>query len=119
MSQFNFKLRMLTQMELKILNYIYSVMCNKIYLIPIIWRNGRFGLNSKRKKFCNAVICFFIVSELVFRLEKLSVYIGQRDIDAAILQIFFTIKPSYHLVFRGCTWLFNQELIRIISVFGC
>jgi len=107
---------MLAPIEVKILDWIYSAACIKLFQMPLVWKNGRISLRPNYGRILNSMICVIVLVCITLSLKKLSKSIGTKDIDGSILQIFFLARYFSQLVFRWNIWIFRIELAELTNL---
>ena len=103
---------MLTDLEIKTFDFIYSGMCNRFSLIPMSWENGRLRLKSKRNIVSYGILCSIILFQFIFRLKQISMRVHRREIEAALPQILCAIRCYYHIVICINFCIFPAEFVR-------
>jgi len=106
---------MLSEIDKRVLNGIYSVIGSKYISSPITWNNSRMSQKSnygRRHSFMFAVIIF---CEFTLRLKQLLFTISEKDIIGSIIQSIYTARPVLHLIFRLNIWIFKTNFIRLVN----
>jgi len=107
---------MLTQLEIKAMNVVYSCICNKRLIIPpLSWDNLKLSVCSQHKRVSNWIMMSIVLLETIYYMQQIATLTEQGDIKSAILHIIFLERFICHFFLRLNTVIFKTELARLIN----
>jgi len=107
--------KMLSEIDKKILNRVYSSMGSKYIPSPIRWENGNLSHNFKFGRKHIGTIALLLICEFILRLKRLLFTISEQEISGSIIQSIYTLQPVIHLIFRFNIWVFKTDFVRLIN----
>ena len=102
---------MLTQIEMKVLNWAYSFSC-KSATMPFCWEKGSFSLKRNQRVLYNCIlwillfICFVLKSCILFQ---------KTDINHLIINGIFFLANFGNIICHLTVRLYKKELVQLIN----
>ena len=117
---------MLTELETKILEWIYSNFC-KLFLLPFTWKHGKFAMKLNQYQRWNFLVQLLTFSTTVLKLILLYAPVdkNKENMNSFILHGIFILGSATAVICNINLWLYGSrfvkfinELLRINSVWG-
>ena len=103
--------RMLTQIEFKVLDLVYTLIC-KSFTAPFCWENGSMVVKQNQNVIYNYILWFLLLSSFV--LKTLFIYQNNSINDLILNGIFFLVIVT-NIIFQLTVWLYQTELVQFIN----
>jgi hypothetical protein len=106
---------MLTDYELKILNWIYQYCC-KSFTVPFAWKNKKLILKTKTHTILkNFMFMLSILTPGFMLLRSRALFNNKTDVNSVFLFAILFIFNSTVVVYKLSIWLFREKLVRLIN----
>ena len=102
---------MLTQVEMKVLDLVYSF-SSKSPTIPFCWENGTISLKSNQKVVYGYIVWLLLLSSLALKTSMLFL---NKDINSFILSGIIFLACVSNVIFQLTIWLYKIELVGLIN----
>jgi len=107
---------MITNIEIQVLDWIYTCCCSKIMRMPLYWEHGRLTPRSKYgETLYNGVLCSILFLDMAWSLKQVSVMTAKRNINGSIIQVIYIMRYLAHIMLRFNILIFKTELIQVIN----
>ena len=102
---------MLTEIEMKVINLIYSLSC-KSFTIPFSWSNGSISLKQNQNIVYNFITWVLLILSLAL---KVFMVFQKNNINEVILNGLFLIVIVGNIIFQLTICLYQTELVQLIN----
>jgi len=108
---------MLSSIEVKVLDCVYSMVRCYSSLIPLGWKNGKLLLRptTRRSQLSQNIMTCLVASELIMRIMEIMSLSKERAINEIILQSVFLMRLCALLVLRLNIRIFSTQLVQLIN----
>jgi len=108
--------RMLEQIEMRVIDFVYSVMSWKLFQMPLSWQNGKMSvINCGSVRVYNAIICTINIIHSIYFMNQICRQIRQKNINGVIINMIFVLCSSTHFVYRINIFISKTEISRVIN----
>jgi len=107
---------MLTQLEVKIVHWLCSLLSSKFMVIPAFtWKDLKLSVRPNGRLTGNWIVNIIIIIEFYLGTRQVAVLIKAKDINAVILQGIIITKIFCHLALRLNIMSFKTEMARLLN----
>jgi len=108
---------MLSAVEVKVLDCVYSPVRYYSSLIPLGWEDGKMILRptTRRTQMLQIIVTCLVLSEIIMCIIQVMSLKDKGDVNEIILQIIFLTRPAALLVLRLNIWIFSTQLVKLIN----
>jgi len=111
--------KMLSELEIRLLDWVYSACSSKVSIVSLEWKNNIVSLKLKSRRICSLLICSILIFEAFISFTKLTALKQQKKINLSILQTIFLIRFLEHIFTRSNFEIFKLEMVRVINKSFC
>ena len=109
---------MLTELEMKILDRVYSLCC-KLFTFPFTWENGKLSMKLIQNSIWNSLVQLLVLSTSILKLIYLlaPVHDSKNDINGLILHGIFFICAVANAIYKLNFWFYGLEMVQLVNEF--
>jgi len=105
---------MLTELELRVLDFVYSIL-SKSPALPINWKNKELSLKTNGSRVFNFSTWILVLPVLGYKLAQLPELIRRKDLNGTILHSFFLIGAMGNAVQSLSIWIYKSDLVYLVN----